>query len=541
MVWWKEAVFYQIYPRSFKDSNGDGIGDIDGIIEKLDYLKGQPDSLGIDAIWISPVYPSPMFDFGYDITDYQSIDPVFGDMISFKKLLAEAHKREIRIIMDLVVNHTSHLHPWFLESRSSRNSPKRDWYIWKDPIDSKPPNNWLGAFGGLAWEYDNRTNQYYYHSFLKEQPDLNWRNPEVEEAIFSMIKYWLDLGVDGFRLDVVNMLVKDQFFRNNRSYFLKGPRQYDKQVHFFDRDQPEIHGILKRLRKLLDKYDTKPMSVGEIMQDFPGNTFLPAVYCGRNDELHLAFNLMYFFCPWKAENFYQIVKDFEAALGEENWPNATLSNHDFPRHISRYSRGKDTLSRAKLAAVFLLTIRGTPFLYYGEEIGLERQKVARSKIQDPVGKKYWPFHPGRDPERIPMPWDDSYMAGFSNEEPWLPTYKPFKSQNVAQQIRDKTSLYHVYAKLIKLRKERKSLRKGNMKIHLSEDKKVLFFKRKEGREETYVFLNFSNQNSIVSYPKKWTLERILFSSSPRPSFLKEDSGFNLISIFPNEAIVFGNN
>ncbi|PKA23252.1 alpha-glucosidase [Leptospira levettii] len=540
MAWWKEAVIYQIYPRSFQDSNGDGIGDLEGIIQRLDYLAGSKDSLGIDAIWLSPVYPSPMFDFGYDISDYEEIDPVFGDTQTFKRLLKEAHKRGIRIIMDLVVNHTSHLHPWFTESRSSVNSPKRDWYIWKQANHNGPPNNWLGAFGGSGWEYDKRTGEYYFHSFLKEQPDLNWRNPDVEDAIFRMMKYWLDMGVDGFRLDVVNLYVKDEFFRNNASYFMKGPRPYDKQVHTYDRDRPEMHGILRRMRKLLDSYSEKRMFVGEIMQDFPGNVLLPATYCGRNDELHLAFNFMFLFSPWKAERFYQIVKDFESALGEDNWPNYTLSNHDFPRHITRYEKGDETLDRAKLAACMMLTLRGTPFLYYGEEIGMKRQKVPFNKIQDPVGKRYWPFHPGRDPERIPMPWDGSDTTGFTTGKPWLPLYEDSNTLNVESQKQDPNSLFFTYKKLIQIRKDRKSLRKGKLKILLSDDKQALYYRRRDGKEETYIFLNFSSKPVRVSYPRKWNLNQILFSSKNRnASFeLEKELDTGDLILLPNEAVIF---
>ncbi|PJZ89486.1 glycoside hydrolase family 13 protein [Leptospira levettii] len=540
MAWWKEAVIYQIYPRSFQDSNGDGIGDLEGIIQRLDYLAGSKDSLGIDAIWLSPVYPSPMFDFGYDISDYEEIDPVFGDTQTFKRLLKEAHKRGIRIIMDLVVNHTSHLHPWFIESRSSVNSPKRDWYIWKQANHNGPPNNWLGAFGGSGWEYDKRTGEYYFHSFLKEQPDLNWRNPDVEDAIFRMMKYWLDMGVDGFRLDVVNLYVKDEFFRNNASYFMKGPRPYDKQVHTYDRDRPEMHGILRRMRKLLDSYSEKRMFVGEIMQDFPGNVLLPATYCGRNDELHLAFNFMFLFSPWKAERFYQIVKDFESALGEDNWPNYTLSNHDFPRHITRYEKGDETLDRAKLAAFMMLTLRGTPFLYYGEEIGMKRQKVPFNKIQDPVGKRYWPFHPGRDPERIPMPWDGSDTTGFTTGKPWLPLYEDSNTLNVESQKQDPNSLFFTYKKLIQIRKDRKSLRKGKLKILLSDDKQALYYRRRDGKEETYIFLNFSSKPVRVSYPRKWNLNQILFSSKNRnASFeLEKELDTGDLILLPNEAVIF---
>ncbi|TGL86675.1 alpha-glucosidase [Leptospira congkakensis] len=540
MAWWKEAVIYQIYPRSFQDSNGDGIGDLEGIINRLDYLAGSKDSLGIDAIWLSPVYPSPMFDFGYDISDYEEIDPVYGDIQTFKRLLKEAHKRGIRIIMDLVVNHTSHLHPWFIESRSSVNSPKRDWYIWKEPNHNGPPNNWLGAFGGSGWEYDKRTGEYYFHSFLKEQPDLNWRNPDVEDAIFKMMKYWLDMGVDGFRLDVVNLYVKDEFLRNNASYFMKGPRPYDKQVHAYDRDRPEMHGILRRMRKLLDSYSEKRMFVGEIMQDFPGNVLLPATYCGRNDELHLAFNFMFLFSPWKAERFFQIVKDFESALGEDNWPNYTLSNHDFPRHITRYEKGADTKARAELAACMMLTLRGTPFLYYGEEIGMKRQKVAYNKIQDPVGKRYWPFHPGRDPERIPMPWNGSDNTGFTTGTSWLPLYEEANTVNVESQKEDPDSLFFTYKKLIQLRKDRKSLRKGKLKVLLSTNKQVLYYRRREGKEETYIFLNFSSKPVNVSYPRKWDLNQILFSTKNRTSSfeLEKELDTGGLLLFPNEAVIF---
>ncbi|ABZ95739.1 Glycosidase [Leptospira biflexa serovar Patoc strain 'Patoc 1 (Ames)'] len=542
MAWWKEAVIYQIYPRSFQDSNGDGIGDLEGIIQRLDYLAGSRDSLGIDAIWLSPVYPSPMFDFGYDISDYEEIDPVFGDIQTFKRLLKEAHKRGIRIIMDLVVNHTSHLHPWFIESRSSVNSPKRDWYIWKEPSHNGPPNNWLGAFGGSGWEYDKRSGEYYFHSFLKEQPDLNWRNPDVEDAIFRMMKYWLDMGVDGFRLDVVNLYVKDEFFRNNASYFMKGPRPYDKQVHTYDRDRPEMHGILRRMRKLLDSYSDKRMFVGEIMQDFPGNVLLPATYCGRNDELHLAFNFMFLFSPWKAERFFQIVKDFESALGDDNWPNYTLSNHDFPRHITRYEKGEHTLDRARLAACMMLTLRGTPFLYYGEEIGMKRQKVPFNKIQDPVGKRYWPFHPGRDPERIPMPWDGSETTGFTTGKPWLPLYTEANTINVDAQKQNPDSLFYTYKKLLQIRKDRKSLRKGKLKILLSADKQALYYRRRDGKEETYIFLNFSSKPVSVSYPRKWSLNEILFSSKNRDASFELDKELDTgdLVLLPNEAVIFGN-
>lgn len=511
MEWWKKAVIYQIYPRSFQDSNHDGIGDLEGIISRLDYLKGKPDSLGIDAIWLSPIYPSPNFDFGYDISNYESIDPIYGDLNSFKILLREAHKRKIKIIMDLVTNHTSHLHPWFLESRSSKTNPKRDWYIWKDPVEGKPPNNWLGTFGGSAWTFDEKTMQYYYHSFLAEQPDLNWRNPQVKKAVFQMIKKWLDLGVDGFRLDVVNLYIKDEEYRNNDSFFWKGIRPFDRQVHIYDRDRPEMHGILRDLRKLLDSYGDR-MSVGEVMQDYPGNVELPSTYYGNNDELHLAFNFKFLYSSWNAKNFYRIVNDFEKALGPKNWPNYTLSNHDFPRHISRYAKKGETLNRAKIAAMMLLCLRGTPFLYYGEEIGMEREKVPKKRILDPVGIRYWPLHPGRDPERKPFPWDDTEFGGFSTVEPWLPIYSQWKTNNLQTEKKKPNSIWNLYKSLIKIRNFYKCLQEGEQKLHLFEPENVLLIQRKLGKESIVTVLNFSNKEIEIKIPAEIKFQLEIISS-----------------------------
>ena len=391
MKWWQEAVIYQIYPRSFQDSNGDGVGDLNGVIDRLDYLNdGTPNSLGVDAIWLSPIYPSPMYDFGYDISDYSDIDPLFGDLQVFQRLLTEAHKRGIKIIMDLVINHTSHLHPWFQESRSSKDNPKRDWFIWQDAKHDAvtgrrhPPNNWLGMFGGKGWKWDEATQQYYFHSFLAEQPDLNWRNPAVKEAVFDMVKGWLDMGVDGFRLDVINYIFKDDQLRNNPVQHLKAARPYDRQRHVYDRDrQPQLSGMLKELRTLLESYEGDRTSVGEIQVEDHTKVKHVASVVGGNDQLHMAFNFAYFFTSWDAQMFRQRIHEWDTACQQQDpkggWPTYTLSNHDYERHISRYtpmlpsiksfffgglsSREEITQARAKVAALMLLTLRGTPFLY----------------------------------------------------------------------------------------------------------------------------------------------------------------------------------
>ena len=498
MTWWQEAVIYQIYPRSFKDSNGDGVGDIPGIIEKLDYLNdGTPGSLGVDAIWLSPIYPSPMFDFGYDISDYSSIDPEFGTMNDFRRLLKEAHKRGIRIIMDLVINHTSHQHPWFLESRSSRDNPKRDWYIWKDPAPGGgEPNNWLGTFGGKGWEWDAATEQYYYHSFLVEQPDLNWRNPEVKAAVFQMIREWLELGVDGFRLDVINLLIKDDQFRDNPVDLFKLARPFDRQRHEYDRDRPELYEILSDFRALLEEFDGDRASVGEIMVEDNEKARRVATFTGRDDYLHMAFNFAYFFSKWDADNFRHRIVEWEAALAESNggWPTYTLSNHDFVRHISRYSSPGDTQERARVALLMLLTLRGTPFLYYGEEIGMYEEPVARWEMKDPLGLRYWPLHPGRDGCRRPMAWSDGPKGGFTGGNPWLPVSRRYRTENVATHARDPESLLSYYKRAIWYRRGDDVLRKGEQLVLQNTPDGVLAYIREYKTERRLVAHNFKGKS-----------------------------------------------
>ncbi len=486
LIWWQEGVVYQIYPRSFMDANGDGVGDIPGIIQKLEYLQ----ELGVSGIWLSPINKSPMFDFGYDVSDYRAIDPVFGSMEDFEQLIKEAHRRGIRIIMDLVMNHTSHLHPWFLESRSSRDAPKRDWYIWRGDKKGKYPNNWMAYFGGHAWEWDDTTGQYYLHSFLKEQPDVNWRNPALKNAMFNEIRYWLEKGVDGFRLDVVNFFIKDDRFRSNPFGIGKYPRPYDLQKHIFDRDRPELMELLREWRALLDGYDER-MMVGEVVAEKP-NPALAAKYLGDGtDGLHLSFDFSFMNRKWDARLFENRLRAYCERIPERGWSCTVFSNHDQVRSYSRYANGDDAEKRARVLAMLLITMRGTPFLYYGEELGMKNVRIPKSRIQDPVGKRYWPLNPGRDGERTPMQWSGDAHAGFSTVEPWLPIADDYREKNVTSQLNEGSSLLNFYKSLIALRKNSIALRQGDVAF-CDAGKDVLVYTRSVDEETFCIVLNFSS-------------------------------------------------
>ncbi len=530
-LWWRDGVIYQIYPRSFADSNGDGIGDLPGIIARLDHLS----ELGVDAVWLSPVYPSPMYDFGYDVSDYCEIDPVFGTLADFDRLVQQAHQRGLRIIMDLVLNHSSHQHPWFVESRASRDNPRRDWYIWRDgATGGKLPNNWQSFFGGPAWEWDERTQQYYLHSFLKEQPDLNWRNPAVKEALFDVVRFWLERGVDGFRLDVFNLYFKDALFRDNPPR--PGLRGYDRQWHVYDKDQPEMHPLLRELRALLDRYPER-MAVGETFSDHPIE--MAAAYYGENnDELHLAFNFHFTQQPWRARAFHEAIAQWEAALRPGAWPCYVLSNHDVVRHASRYAAGLHTDARAQVAAALLLTLRGTPFLYYGEEIAMRQGQIPRAEIQDPVGKRYWPFHKGRDGCRTPMPWDDSPNAGFSVNPPWLRVNPDYRERNVAAQRQDPNSVFHWYRRLIALRRTSPALRRGAYRPLIRRPVHALAYLREAPEQTLLVALNFSSRPvlAVLDEPLPARDWHALLSTADRPEL--ELLG-NSLALAPYEACVLG--
>lgn len=507
-TWWKHGTVYHVYVRSFYDSNGDGIGDIPGLIEKLDYFSW----LGVDAILLSPVNTSPMHDFGYDICDYRGIDPVFGTFEDFLRLIDEAHVRNIRVIMDVALNHTSYLHPWFVESSSSRDNPKRDWYIWRDPVKGGPPNNWRSAFLGSAWEWHQPTEQYYLHTFLKEQPDVNWRNPDLADAMLNELRFWLDRGVDGFRLDVANYFVKDKLLRSNPFSF----NPISNQVEKYNKNRPETHAIMRNLRRLVDSFENR-MLVGEIFSYPPGDSELSASYLGMgNDELHLAFDFSLLYRRWNARKFYKCIKNWFAVLPDSGWPCHVLSNHDQPRSFNRYKDDEDSEKRARVAAMLLLTLRGTPFVYYGEEIGMKNFKISRSKLADPAGKKFWPLYAGRDCARTPMQWSPTDNAGFTKGKMWLPVSMDYKSVNVETMKADPHSLLHFYKKLLELRKQRKALTHGNWKARSRGHNGVISYLRKHENETIYIVLNFTNKRKRVNDGKRGQWKVLL--STHRRSF-----------------------
>lgn len=535
-VWWKRGPIYEIYPRSFGDSNGDGVGDLSGITSHLDYLNdGTPNSLGVEAIWITPFYPSPLFDFGYDVSDYCGVDPLFGSMRDLEILLCEAHKRGIRVILDLVFNHTSHLHPWFVESRSSRANPKSDWYVWRDkgPLGQKP-NNWKSVFGGPAWTWDENRQQYYLHLFLKQQPDLNWRNPRVHKAVHDVMQFWLDKGVDGFRLDVINLIYKDAALRDNPRRI--GRRPYEMQRHIHDQDQPETHQALREMRELIDRYSER-MMVGEISLDAPQDARLAAAYYGQGDELNLAFNFSFSSCPWSARSFRDEVAKWEQAVPPGGWPSYVLSNHDLPRHLSRYGRGDLARERARLAAMMLLTLRGTPFLYYGEEIGMGNGCVPRGRMQDPVGKRYWPFHPGRDEERTPMQWNGSRGAGFTdNPRPWLPLAGGHRAVNVQRQLDEADSMLSLYRRLIWFRKSSPAIIDGNYCAIDGVPDDCFVYTREKAGQRVLIALNFANSPRTVSLPEGFAAATLQLSTDPHREQAASDG---LLRLRANEGCILG--
>jgi len=494
--WWKHAVIYHIYPKSFKDGNNDGFGDILGVIAKLDYLA----NLGVDAIWLSPVYSSPMVDAGYDIADYKNIDKEYGTMEDFRRLMDEAHKRGIRVIMDLVLNHTSDQHPWFIESKSSADNPKRNWYIWRPT-----PNNWKTNFGKKAWQYDETTNEYYCHSFFKEQPDLNWRNPEVKEAMFDIMRYWLDMGVDGFRLDVINLLFKDKDFRDNKFRFFGKSEVYN-------RNQPEMYDLLRDFRKLLDSYPDKT-SVGEIYTPPPGNPALAASFLGNgSDMLHLVFDFSLVFSFWKASSYCRIINRFYKKIPAMGWPCFFLSNHDIGRSLNRMGWTFHKYEKAKLHAILHLTLKGTPFIYYGEEIGMENVSIPKEHIKDLYGKLLYPFFKGRDHSRTPMQWDSSKNAGFSEQTPWLPISGSYKTINVEAEEKDVNSVLSVYKKLMALRKENNVLQSGNIHFVNKGKNNILIYSRRIEMEEIIIVLNFSNKKNMANIGAVGETSKVIFST-----------------------------
>ncbi len=471
------------------DANGDGIGDLDGITAKIDYLV---DTLGVDAIWVSPFNKSPMADFGYDVSDYTDVDPIFGDLDAFDRLVARCRESGLRLIVDWVPNHSSSEHPWFGESRSSRDNAKRDWYTWADPApDGGPPNNWIAVFGGPAWQYDELTGQYYLHSFLASQPDLNWRNEGLKAAMLDTLRFWLDRGVDGFRMDVVHFAMKDPELRDNPVFdapetLARSLGEYDKLVHLYDRGHPDIHPMLREVRAVLDQAEagsgSAKYSVGEIhLLDWDE---WASYYGASNDELHMPYNFAFVSGPWTAEWARNNVEELEAALPEGAWPNYVLSNHDEHRLVSRL--GWD---RSALAILMLLTLRGTPTLYYGDEIGMLQADIPPERQQDPWGRRVAEL--GRDGERTPMQWDASPEAGFTQPgvEPWLPIVDPDRLHNVAAQLGVAGSRLEFHRRLLALRKLSPALQLGDYQTIPDVPEHVFAYRRTFDDEVLSVFLN----------------------------------------------------
>jgi alpha-glucosidase len=489
--WWQTGTIYQIYPRSFMDSNADGIGDLAGITHKLDYLQW----LGVDALWLSPIYPSPMADFGYDITNYVDIDPIFGTLEDFANLIQQAHRRNLKVIIDYVPNHTSDEHPWFQQSRSSRSNEKRDWYIWHDPApDGGPPNNWVSFFGGSAWQFDEQAGQYYLHLFDVKQPDLNWRNPAVRDAMYDVLRFWLDRGVDGFRVDVLWMLIKDDQFRDNvmNPDWKPDDPPYMRQFAIYTEDQPGMHDIVRDMRVFIDS-DGEHVFIGEIY--LPLTRLMP--YYGENlDEAHLPFNFQFVTMPhWNADAIRKIVDEYEQALPAGAWPNWVLGNHDRARIATRAGR-----EQSRVAQMMLLTLRGTPTCYYGDELGMENGYVPPEMIHDPQGKGN-PEH-SRDPIRMPMQWDSSANAGFCPPEvaSWLPVADDYQVYNVAAEQNDPRSFLALARGLLQLRRSAPALTLGSYRSINQENASCFVYMREQDEQRYLVALNISSQEQIVRLP-----------------------------------------
>lgn len=534
--WWQRAVFYQIYPRSFADGNGDGIGDFTGMIGKLDYLQ----QLGVDAIWLSPHFPSPYMDCGYDVSNYRDVAPEYGSMPDFIQFLDGLHQRGMKLVLDLVLNHTSDQHPWFIESRSSLDNPKRDWYIWKEGEPGQPPNNWFSTFGGSAWEYDERTSAYYYHYFFKEQPDLNWKNPKVKEAMFSAARYWLDLGVDGFRLDAIGTIFEDENYPSipddmsqEELYRLargSANPDADEQVLAYwmgmfrhQSDRPEVHVLMKELRNLIDEYEDRVLI---------GETDDIAFYGNGDDELHLNFNFpLMRTLRLTADHVRNNQRARLAAMPKGAWPCNTLGNHDSARVYSMYGDGKNDALMARLHLMLLLTLKGTPFLYNGEEIGMSDLLIEDPvRFRDPLSLLYAELERkvmqsdqktsvlvgakmGRDRNRTPMQWSDTANAGFcpSRVEPWLPVNPNYRSGvNVTTQDGEPDSLLNFYRRMITFRKEYSALQTGDYQEIDGKNEEVLVYRRWDETDDLTVALNLSDTSQRVNLP--YEAGRNLFSN-----------------------------
>lgn len=523
-LWWQKGVIYQVYPRSFMDSDGDGVGDLPGILARLDYLAW----LGVDAIWLSPIYPSPMADFGYDVADYVGIEPLFGTMADFDRLLAAVHQRGMKLLLDLVPNHTSDQHAWFREARAARDNPKRDWYIWRDAAPGGgPPNNWPGAFGGSAWEWDAPTGQYYLHSFAVAQPDLNWRNPAVEAAVFAAIRFWLDKGVDGFRVDVIFYLLKDALFRDNPRdpAAPPGADPYAAQQHLYTFNQPDVHAIIQRMRALFDGYDERVL-IGEIYLPYPE---LMRYYGPALNEAHLPFNFQLILLPWQADLIRATVRAYEAALPVGGWPNWVLGNHDQHRMATRVGR-----AQARVAQMLLLTLRGTPTGYYGDELAMVDGVIPAELVRDPQELGNPGRGLGRDPERTPMQWDATPQAGFTSGQPWLPVAADYARYNVAVERDDPAAMLPLVRQLLALRRASPALSVGSYRDVPAVAPEIFAFLREQGDERLLVVLNFSHVPQIFSMESGGGRAEIVLSTGPGRS---GPADLAALALGPDEGVI----
>lgn len=550
--WWEEGIIYQVYALTFADGNGDGTGDLRGIIEKLDYLNdGNPDSetsLGVDAIWLSPVNKSPMVDNGYDISDYKDICPTFGTLEDFDELLTEAHQRGIKLIVDLVINHTSDQHPWFKESSASRDNPKAGWYLWKEAQEGeKFPNDWQSYFGGPGWTYSPEREQFYFHTFNKNQPDINWQNPEVRDAIYDIIRFWLDRGVDGFRLDASSVYSKDPSFRNNpMKYEASDKNDYNNYHHLYDRDLPENHRIIREIRAIVDDYDDCVL-IGETFID--SRLFDSVAYYGvHQDELHLPITFEFPFSPWYPGYLQREIEKKESVTPPGAWPTYFLDNHDIPRHLSRWiecSLCTDSEAIAKAAATLLLTLRGVPILYYGQELGMfDNHDIPKDRYQDrAVIQSTDAEAPStRDGARTPMQWDDSAHAGFSfgkDVEPWLPVHKNYLEKNVATALKEPDSILNFYRRLIQVRRRSTALRRGKWRSLIHYPYEHMAYLRESEDETVLVVINFTCQQpftrDVAINPDNWTVLLSTDYAAGKTIDLADDLQSFEVSIFQKAA------
>ncbi|MGB1298215.1 MAG: alpha-glucosidase [Psychrobium sp.] len=491
--WWQGAVIYQVYPRSFMDSNNDGIGDMKGIIDRFDYIE----SLGVDAVWVSPFFKSPMKDFGYDISDYRDVDPLFGSLDDFDALIARAKQSDIKIIIDQVLSHTSDQHAWFEESRQDKTNPKADWYVWADPKpDGTAPNNWMSIFGGTAWQWEPRRGQYYLHNFLSSQPDLNFHNPDVQKAVLDNVEFWLKRGVGGFRLDAINFCFHDKQLRDNpakpkelragRGFSEDNPYAY--QYHYFNNTQPENLEFMEQLRQLFDKYD-EVVSLGEISSEDSLKDM--ALYTHNNQRLNMAYSFELLTDDFSAQH----IKDTVSSLEEQmtgGWPCWAVSNHDADRVVTRWGKGKENTQLARMLAAMLGSLKGSICTYQGEELGLGQAELSFEELQDPFGITFWPQFKGRDGCRTPMPWQqDAVHAGFSQVKPWLPVSAAQLPLSVDAQEKDPQSPLNSYRAFMKWRKAHSALVTGDIEFVSTDDNVLLFIRHCPHAEKQKILCGFN--------------------------------------------------